>query len=53
MARNLRGNGRQSDDGMVRVRLRRVEAVEAGLSRPVVLAEARRDLLSGEISLQP
>ena len=53
VARNLRGNGRQSDDGMVRVRLRRVEAVEAGLSHPVVLAEARRDLLSGEISLQP
>jgi hypothetical protein len=53
VARNLRGNGRQSEDGMVRVRLRRVEAVEAGLSRPVVLAEARRDLLSGAISLQP
>ena len=53
VARNLRGNGRQSDDAIVRVRLRRVESVDPGLSRPVVLAEVRRDLVSGEISLQP
>jgi hypothetical protein len=53
VARNLRGNGRQSDDAIVRVRLRRVESVAPGLSRPVVLAEVRRDLVSGEISLQP
>jgi hypothetical protein len=52
VARNLRGNGRQSDDAVVRVRLRRVESVAPGLSRPVVLAEVRRDLMSGEISLQ-
>jgi hypothetical protein len=30
-----------------------VESVDPGLSRPVVLAEVRRDLVSGEISLQP
>jgi hypothetical protein len=53
VARNLRGNGRQSDDAIVRVRLRRVESVAPGLSRPVVLAVVRRDLVSGEISLQP
>lgn len=53
VARNLRGNGRQSDDAIVRVRLRRVESVAPGLSQPVVLAEVRRDLVSGEISLQP
>ncbi|QVL51728.1 MAG: hypothetical protein KFB97_09270 [Cyanobium sp. M30B3] len=53
VARNLRGNGRQSDDAMVRVRVRRVETVAPGLSRPVILAEVRRDLVSGEISLQP
>ncbi len=43
VARNLRGGGRGSG-GEVRVRLRRVEAVEAGLARPVVLAETTRDL---------
>jgi hypothetical protein len=53
VARNLRGNGRQSDDAIVRVRLRRVESVAPGLSRPVVLAEVRRDLVTGEIRLQP
>ena len=53
VARNLRGNGRRSDDAAVRVRLRRVEAVAPGLSRPVILAEVRRDLITGEIALQP
>jgi hypothetical protein len=53
VARNLRGNGRQSDDAIVRVRLRRVESVAPGLSQPVVLAEVRRDLVTGEFSLQP
>lgn len=53
VARNLRGNGRQSDDAVVRVRLRRVETLEPGLSRPVILAEARRDLVTGEITVAP
>ena len=53
VARNLRGNGRQSDDAAVVVRLRRVEAVAPGLSQPVVLAEVRRDLMTGEISGRP
>ena len=39
VARNLRGGGRGGSAGQVRVRLRRVEAVEPGLARPVVLAE--------------
>ena len=43
VARNLRGGGRGSG-GTVRVRLRRVEAVEPGLARPVVLAETTRNL---------
>ncbi len=43
VALNLRGGGRGSG-GEVRVRLRRVEAVEPGLARPVVLAETTRDL---------
>jgi hypothetical protein len=46
VARNLRGGGRGSG-GEVRVRLRRVEAVEPGLARPVVLAETTRDLAAG------
>jgi hypothetical protein len=53
VARNLRGNGRQSDDAIVRVRLRRVDTVAPGLSRPVILAEVRRDLMTGEITAQP
>lgn len=51
VARNLRGGGRTSDDGVVRVRLRRVENGEGGLSTPVVLAEARRNLISGELDV--
>ncbi|MCT0208274.1 Ycf51 family protein [Synechococcus sp. CS-1332] len=43
VARNLRGGGRGSSAGQVRVRLRRVEAVEPGLARPVVLAETTRE----------
>ncbi|MCP9929731.1 hypothetical protein KBY82_02925 [Cyanobium sp. AMD-g] len=45
VARNLRGGGRGGSGGggsEVRVRLRRVEAVEPGLARPVVLAETTR-----------
>ncbi|MFU8885775.1 MAG: DUF2518 family protein [Cyanobacteriota bacterium] len=53
VARNLRGNGRQTEDAMVRVRLRRVETLEPGLSRPVILAEARRNLATGEITVEP
>lgn len=53
VARNLRGNGRQSDEGVVRVRLRRVEQTAPGLSEPVILAEVRRNLNTGEITLQP
>ena len=49
VARNLRGNGRQSDDGSVRVRLRRVETAGTGRSAPVVLAEVHRNLRTGEI----
>ena len=51
VASNLRGGGRTSPDGLVRVRLRRIEAAGAGEGRPVVLAEAVRDLRSGETSL--
>lgn len=43
VARNLRGGGRGGGAGQVRVRLRRVEAVEPGLARPVVLAETTRE----------
>jgi hypothetical protein len=53
VARNLRGNGRQTDDAIVRVRLRRTEARDAGVSEPVVLGEARRDLIRGVVTLQP
>ena len=53
VALNLRGNGRVSDEGVVRVRLRRVEQTAPGLSEPVILAEVQRDLNSGEITLQP
>lgn len=53
VAVNLRGSGRQSDDGTVRVRLRRVEPIAPGLSEPVILAEARRNLATGTVTLQP
>ena len=49
VARNLRGSGRSSTDGEVTVRLRRVESAGDGISRPVVLAEASRDLRTGEV----
>jgi hypothetical protein len=35
------------------VRLRRVETVAPGLSKPVVLAEATRSLTDGDVQLQP
>ena len=53
VARNLRGNGRQSDDGAVRVRLRQVRPAGPGLSEPVVLAEVRRDLRTGALTPSP
>jgi hypothetical protein len=53
VARNLRGNGRSGSNGVVRVRLRRVEPAGPGTSRPVVLAEARRELASGDVTLTP
>jgi hypothetical protein len=49
VARNLRGSGRSSADGHVEVRLRRVEAIDSGRGRPVILARADRDLVSGEV----
>ena len=53
VAQNLRGGGRSTADNLVHVRLRRVETVAPGLSKPVVLAEATRSLTSGEVQLQP
>ena len=53
VAANLRGGGRSSADGLVHVRLRRVEAVGPGISQPVVMAEATRSLASGAVELQP
>ena len=53
VASNLRGGGRTSPDGRVRVRLRRIEAAGEGAGRPLVLAEAVRDLASGEVNLSP
>ncbi|MFM1799648.1 MAG: hypothetical protein RLZZ117_1926 [Cyanobacteriota bacterium] len=53
VARNLRRTGRSPADGMVRVRLRRLESAGAGVSRPVVLAEARLDLRSGDLQVEP
>lgn len=52
VARNLRGNGRQTSDATVRVRLRQVRQLAPGLSEPVVLAEARRNLITGDVELQ-
>jgi hypothetical protein len=49
VARNLHGSGRSSADGHVEVRLRRVEAIDSGRGRPVILARADRDLVSGEV----
>ena len=53
VAQNLRGNGRRTDDATVRVRVRRVEEISPGLSRPVILAEVQRNLVSGEITREP
>lgn len=53
VARNLRGSGRTAVDGLVRVRLRRVESQAPGVSRPVLLAQAERSLITGEVRLLP
>ena len=53
VAQNLRGSGRSSADGLVRVRLRRVESQPDGRSKPVVLAEASRNLATGAVSVLP
>lgn len=53
LAANLRGSGRSSADGLVHVRLRRVEPAGPGRSKPVVLASASRDLQSGTVVLEP
>ena len=51
VAQNIRSSGRNSDDGLVHVRLRRVEAQPSGGSKPVVLSEATRSLATGSVSL--
>ena len=49
LALNLRGSGRHSSDGLVHVRLRRLQPEADGSSRPVTLAEAVRDLGDGSV----
>jgi hypothetical protein len=51
LALNLRSSGRSSADGLVHVRLRRVDPVGTGVSRPVVLAEATRSLDDGAVKV--
>ncbi|MEX1317218.1 MAG: DUF2518 family protein [Synechococcaceae cyanobacterium] len=51
VARNLSGSGRAIPEGLVRVRLRGVERVAAGLSRPVVVAEAIRNFADGSLTV--
>ena len=51
VATNLRGSGRSSADGLVHVRLRQLQAQANGSSKPQVLAEATRDLRSGQVTL--
>ncbi|MFM7268775.1 MAG: Ycf51 family protein [Cyanobium sp.] len=49
LALNVRGGGRTSPDGQVRVRLRRLESAADGASRPLVLGERRKDLATGAL----
>jgi hypothetical protein len=51
VARNLSGGGRTIPEGLVRVRLRAVEGVAPGLSRPLVLAEAIRNFTDGSVTV--
>lgn len=53
VARNVHFSGRTSEDGSLHVRLRRVEPAGAGTSRPVVLGEARVELATGTVNLNP
>jgi Protein of function (DUF2518) len=53
VALNLRGGGRKGDQGVVHVRLRRIEALGPGVDRPMILAAADRDLRNGSVSLRP
>ncbi|HRD41157.1 MAG TPA: Ycf51 family protein [Prochlorococcaceae cyanobacterium AMR_MDS_5431] len=52
LALNIKGSGRNSPNGLVHVRLRSIEHMEQGLDKPIVLAEAIRNLETGEIFLQ-
>lgn len=49
VARNLRGSGRSSSQGRVRVRLRGLETLADDTARPVVLGEVSRDFASDRI----
>ena len=53
VARNLRGSGRGGEAGVVTVRLRRLEPAADGAARPVSLAEAKRNLATGDVSVSP
>jgi hypothetical protein len=53
VARNLRGSGRSSAGGQVRVRLRRLEPATGDASRPVVLGEVSRDFATGAVVATP
>ena len=50
LAGNLRGSGRSSPDGFVRVKLRQLEEQADGSSKPVILGEAIRDFKSGLVT---
>ena len=53
VATNLRGSGRRSADGLVHVRLRQLKAEANGSNRPVLLAEAVRNLRDDSVTLVP
>ena len=53
VALNLRGSGRHGDNGLVHVRLRRVEPVAPGIDKPVIVAAADRSLASGSVTVLP
>nr|AUG32833.1 hypothetical protein PLO_863 [Paulinella longichromatophora] len=52
LALNIKGSGRNSSNRLVHVRLRQIKHIEEGLDKPVVLAEAIRNLDTGDISFQ-
>jgi len=53
VTRNVHGSGRTSEDGLVHVRLRRLEPAGDGTARPVVLGEGRLELATGAVTLTP